>query len=221
MTSMSGVKAPRTPASSARSPSRHGPNVAATLAWDPHSFSARTRTCGNALAFGPVSKRPNSSTLSVVSGTSSMNPSTAMSRRAPSHPPFRASAGHRGGGPFEQHPQGFLGQPLPSLGDRRGRGNLPVVPPRIHLLQRPGEFTQHFFIVIVVEQAHRQAEPHHDMRGKPPSPSLTPTRLVQYVLDQIPPDHLRQDPERDHIGQPQRTAASCRLYNIRHTKNLL
>src|SRR6266511_1475317 len=85
---MSGSNAPNTSGSSTRSSTRHPPKAAATDACDPHSVNASTRTCGNALAFAPVSSRPNSVTLSSVSGTSSMNPSTAISRRERSHAPF-------------------------------------------------------------------------------------------------------------------------------------
>jgi hypothetical protein len=42
---------------------------------------------GKRACFGPSSKRPNSVTLSELSATSSMNPSTAINRRDPSQAP--------------------------------------------------------------------------------------------------------------------------------------
>src|SRR6266545_2245582 len=212
---MSGSNAPNTSGSSTRSSTRHPPKAAATDACDPHSVNASTRTCGNALAFAPVSSRPNSVTLSSASGTSSMNPSTAISRRERSHAPFVPPPRHRGGDPFEQHPQRLSCQPLPGLRDRRGRRHLPVIGPRIHLLKRPDELTHHFLIVIVVEQAHRHTKPHHHMRRQPPRPPLPPTSLIQHILDHIPPNNLRQHPQRDRIRQPHTVRS-----RLHHTRTL-
>src|SRR6266540_2417778 len=71
------------------SPVAYDPIAALIVAWVPHSTSPTTRTCGNAPVPSPrpLLARPNAASLSAVSATSSVAPSTASSRHRRYHAP--------------------------------------------------------------------------------------------------------------------------------------
>jgi hypothetical protein len=64
-----------------------GPNAASPMPWVPHSPRATNRTWGNGLAAVALPERPNSSALAFVAGTSSTNPSMAITRSPRNHAP--------------------------------------------------------------------------------------------------------------------------------------
>src|SRR6266498_1835276 len=82
-------RSPNSRPASVVSPVAYDPIAALIVAWVPHSTSPTTRTCGNAPVPSPrpLLARPNAASLSAVSATSSVAPSTASSRHRRYHAP--------------------------------------------------------------------------------------------------------------------------------------
>src|SRR6266508_3023444 len=159
------------------SPVAYDPIAALMVAWVPHSTSPTTRTCGNAPVPSPrpLLARPNAASLSAVSATSSVAPSTASSRHRRYHAP--------GVSGVASGRAALANRTCSGSGPSRARAST------------SGDFTK---------QRQRQHVIDHHAGGQQPAALLAPARLGQHPIHQPWWERTGQRADRDPIPQPLR-----------------
>src|SRR5450756_1749933 len=190
---------------------------------DPHSANATTRTCGNAPAPRPPPGRPNAAAFAAVSGTSTVNPSKATSRRPatcaqPSSRPANGPATRSKRSAITCHPSRER-----ALEIAAGDGDIPTAT-RIRKLfappEAPDQLRPHLAVTGLEEHDHRQVVVHHQPGRQHPNPLLTHPGRGHHLIDQTWREDLRQHPHSDLTWQPVLAQPRDLLPNARHPKTI-
>src|SRR5674476_315475 len=190
---------------------------------DPHSANATTRTCGNAPAPRPPPGRPNAAAFTAVSGTSTVNPSKATSRRPatcaqPSSRPANGPATRSYRSAITCHPSRER-----ALEIAAGDGDIPTATRSRKLFappEAPDQLRPHLAVTGLEEHDHRQVVVHHQPGRQHPNPLLTHPGRGHHLIDQTRREDLRQHPHSDLTRQPVLAQPRDLLPNTRHPKTI-